>query len=37
MPEFHFIQNEELRENLQTVGAVLGVIGIIIAILSFIY
>jgi len=36
MGEFHFIKDERMRETLQIVGAVLGVIGVIIAILSFI-
>tara|TARA_Y100000310_G_scaffold70220_1_gene65798 strand:+ start:96 stop:209 length:114 start_codon:yes stop_codon:yes gene_type:complete len=37
MGEFHFIRDEKVRETLQVIGAVLGVIGIIITVLSFIF
>ncbi len=36
MAETHFIKDERLRERVQVVGAVLGAIGVVIAILSFI-
>lgn len=37
MTGFHFIQDEQLRETLQVLVAILGVIGVIIGVLSFIY
>ena len=37
MEEYHFIKNEQMRETLQIILAVIGVAGVIIAILSFIY
>ncbi len=37
MGEYHLIKNERMRETLQIILAVLGVIGVIIAVLSFFY
>ena len=37
MAESHFIKDERTREIVQWVAIVLGAIGVIIAILSFIY
>lgn len=37
MTEHHFIQNEKTRQILQILIAILGVVGIIIGVLSFIY
>lgn len=36
MNEFHMVKDERLREALQTIGIALGIIGVIIAILSFV-
>ncbi|GEM_PF-6706303 len=36
MENSHIIRNERIRETLQIVGAVMGVVGVIIAILSII-
>ena len=36
MEQMHIIHNAELRKTLEIVGAVLGVIGVIIAVLSFV-
>lgn len=37
MTEFHIIKDKKLRETLQVIGAIIGVIGVIIAVLSFIF
>lgn len=37
MSEFHFIKNEKVRETLQVILAAIGVIGVVVAILSFVY
>lgn len=37
MTEYHFIKDRKLREMLQVIGAVIGLVGVVIAILSFIY
>ncbi len=37
MSEFHFIRDERVRRLLENIGLILGAIGVIIAILSFIY
>ncbi len=37
MTEYHFIQNERTRELLQVLVAILGIVGVIIGVLSFIY
>ncbi len=36
MENSHIIRNERIRETLQIIGAVMGVVGVIIAILSLI-
>ncbi len=35
--EYHFIKDRKLREGLRTLGAVIGIIGILVAIASFIW
>lgn len=35
--ELHFIQDVKLREALQTIGVLLGIVGVVVAILSLIY
>ncbi len=35
--QYHFIQDQKLREMLQVLLAIFGIIGVIIGILSFIY
>ncbi len=35
--EFHFIQNVKLRETIQTLAIILGIIGVILSIVSFLY
>ncbi len=35
--EIHFIQDLKLREIIQTIAIVLGVIGVILSIVSFLY
>ncbi len=36
MSEFHMVKDERLREALQTIGIALGIIGVVVAVLSFV-